>query len=68
MEERVRGQGREQRPGEERVRIGVVTVSTRCSRGESEDTAGPALCGLVQEEFTVGARALVPDDRKRISA
>jgi len=31
------------------VRVGVLTCSDRCSRGESTDTSGPALAGLCAE-------------------
>ncbi len=67
-ERRVRGEDMEQRRAKERISIGVVTVSTRSSRGERPDTAGPALCRLIEEDFEVGARELVPDDRDRVSS
>ncbi len=45
------------------LRIGILTVSDRSSRGEREDASGPALKRLVEEQgWSVTQRALVPDD------
>ncbi len=45
------------------LRIGILTVSDRSSRGEREDASGPALKRLVEEQgWSVTQQALVPDD------
>ena len=45
----------------------IITVSDKGFRGEREDTSGPMLCRLVEEQgFTVQYRGLVPDDRPMI--
>ena len=45
----------------------VITVSDRCSRGEREDTAGPAVVRLLEENgYEIAYRACVPDDGERI--
>ncbi len=50
------------------VRVGVLTVSDKGSRGERKDTAGPALEELVVPlGATVAKRAIVPDDRPLIA-
>jgi molybdopterin adenylyltransferase len=53
-----------------RVRIGVVTVSDRASRGEYEDRGGPAilqeLLRIVETPFEAVNR-LIPDERERIA-
>jgi molybdenum cofactor synthesis domain-containing protein len=48
----------------------VITVSDRCSRGETEDTAGPAVAeALIASRFChVYAREIVADDREGIAA
>jgi molybdopterin adenylyltransferase len=49
--------------------IAVLTVSDRCSRGEAQDTAGPAVVALLREAWP-GAEietALVPDEVEQIS-
>ncbi|MCC5785700.1 MAG: MogA/MoaB family molybdenum cofactor biosynthesis protein [Phycisphaerales bacterium] len=50
--------------------VGVLTVSDRCSRGETVDTSGPALIDLAREKL--GARTLplacVPDEVEQIAA
>ena len=49
------------------IRVGVLTVSDRCSRGEQEDLSGPAIQGgLPAEQFVVALQAIVPDDKKII--
>lgn len=49
------------------MKIGIVCVSDRCSRGECEDQSGPAIAeciaGLCADPFY----QLVPDDRTRIA-
>ncbi len=50
------------------IRVGVLTVSDRCSRGEQEDQSGPAIqAALPQEQFVTALYAVVPDDRKTIT-
>lgn len=46
------------------IRVGVLTVSDRCSRGEAEDTSGPALGELCRQRLgaEVVAANCVPDD------
>ena len=47
----------------------VLTVSDKCSRGEREDTSGPALCEmLTQAGFDVAWTGVVPDERDQIGA
>lgn len=50
------------------MKVGVLTVSDKGSRGERQDTAGPALAELVRPLGAVIARqAIVPDDRPVIA-
>lgn len=50
------------------IRAGVITVSTKGSRGERVDESGPALCaGLVAAGHEVVFQDLVPDDVERIA-
>ena len=50
------------------IRVGVLTVSDRCSRGEQEDQSGPAIqAALPTEGFVTALYAVVPDDKKVIS-
>lgn len=53
----------------ERITAAVLTVSDRCSRGEAEDTAGPAVCDLLRQKLNadVVATACVADDFERIT-
>lgn len=46
------------------MRIGILTISDRASRGEYEDKSGPALRELVQQHFheDVDLTHVVPDD------
>lgn len=48
--------------------VGVLTVSDRCSRGEMEDTAGPAVVALVHKEWvqSVIETDLLPDEETQI--
>ena len=51
------------------MRMGVLTVSDRASRGEYEDLSGPLLARLLRERFAAGLveTAVVPDDRATIA-
>ena len=45
----------------------VITVSDKGFRGEREDTSGPALCGMLQEQgWQVVYTAMVPDEKDMI--
>ena len=48
----------------EQITAGVLTISDRCTRGEAEDTSGPALVELVEQKL--GAKVItagcVPDE------
>ena len=47
----------------------VITVSDKASRGEREDTSGPAVCELIEKEgWSVVYRACVPDEADEIKA
>ncbi|XP_032231491.1 gephyrin isoform X2 [Nematostella vectensis] len=52
------------------IRVGVLTVSDRCSRGKAEDRSGPNLTRLVLEEPRLSikevAHECVPDDIEEI--
>jgi len=56
------------------VRASVLTVSDRCSRGESTDLSGPAVANFLTSSslptaaFNVLSTALVPDDMEAIGA
>ena len=49
--------------------VGVLTVSDRCSRGETEDTAGPAVVALVHRQWAdaVVETGLLPDEADQIA-
>lgn len=48
-------------------RVGILTVSDRCYRGESEDLSGPALAERMEEAgYRVTHRGLVPDEQAMI--
>ncbi len=50
------------------MRVGVLTVSDKGSRGEREDTAGPALADMIEALGSVVVkRDIVPDDRRMIA-
>jgi molybdopterin adenylyltransferase len=50
------------------VRIGILTISDRASKGEMEDLSGPAIQkALAKSKFIVAVYACIPDDRKQIS-
>lgn len=45
----------------------MITVSDRCSRGETEDLSGPAVAGILADRgFEVVGSAVVPDERPDI--
>ena len=49
------------------LRIAIITVSDRASRGEYEDRSGPALREFcVKQGWTVAAQAIVPDEEALI--
>jgi molybdopterin adenylyltransferase len=53
------------------IRIGILTVSDRCFRGEYQDVGGPVTRRLVLEQLdgaTVEQEAIVPDERDMIAA
>ena len=57
-------------PEDTRFRVGVITISDRCSRGEAEDRSGPALEEAVHEGLPgarVSLRDVIPDEVERIS-
>ena len=63
-------QGREGHVGDP-VRIGIVTVSDRASRGEYEDEGGPAILNFVQEAIKSPWAVLyrcVPDEQEAVEA
>ncbi len=53
------------------VRVGILTVSDRVTRGEVEDHSGPALAELVEQRWAgakVVASQVVPDEVEAIQA
>lgn len=49
------------------ITVGIITVSDRASAGEYEDLGGPGLRQAALENgWTVGAEAIVPDDKTKI--
>lgn len=49
------------------IRVGVLTISDRCSRSEQDDLSGPAIIqSLPAEQFVIALQAVVPDDKKAI--
>lgn len=50
--------------------VAILTVSDRCSRGETTDTSGPALVNLLTQRLQaqVVATACVPDEQDMIAA
>jgi molybdopterin adenylyltransferase len=49
------------------IRVGILTVSDRSSRGEREDASGPALAAeVVKNGFQLAAQQIVPDERSII--
>lgn len=51
-----------------KMRVAVLTISDKGSRGERADTSGDAIAELVGESGEVVERAIVPDDGPQISA
>lgn len=49
---------------EKGIRVAVLTVSTRSSRGEREDTSGPAVCELVKQHLGEVVCYKVLDDKQ----
>lgn len=52
------------------IRVAVLTVSDRCSRGEAVDTSGPGLCTMARDRLKaeIAMTAVVPDEIPVISA
>lgn len=52
------------------IRVGILTVSDRGSRGEYRDLSGPAIAELVTDRLgaDVELAAVVPDERPQIAA
>ena len=52
------------------MRVGILTISDRASRGEYADLSGPALREIVKKYFDeeVELDAIVPDDKRKIAA
>ncbi len=49
------------------LRVGILTISDRSSRGERQDASGPALARLIQAEgWSVTKQSLLPDDESAI--
>ena len=46
------------------IRVAVLTVSDRCSRGQAVDTSGPALAAICRERLSaqIVATSCVPDE------
>jgi molybdopterin adenylyltransferase len=50
------------------IRVGILTVSDRCARGEREDISGAALAaGLPADDYEVFLRVVVADDEGEIA-
>ena len=63
-------QGKDGHVGEH-IRIGIVTVSDRASRGEYTDEGGPAILKFIDEALNSPATVLyrcVPDEQKAVEA
>lgn len=52
------------------MRVGILTISDRASRGEYADLSGPALRDVIEKYFDdeVELATIVPDDKRKISA
>jgi molybdopterin adenylyltransferase len=49
------------------MRIGILTVSDRASRGERPDISGPALAQAISSQgWQIARQAILPDDRFRL--
>lgn len=56
---------------EQKLRVGIVTVSDRAYRGEYEDLSGPAISGWLERALTTPWESepiIVPDEADRIAA
>ena len=50
-----------------KYKAAVLTVSDKCSRGEREDTSGPALCEMLEGAgFEIAWTGVVPDEKEQI--
>lgn len=50
------------------LRLGILTISDACSRGERADSSGDLIASWARErQYTVAERGLIPDDTVRIS-
>lgn len=46
-----------------KIRFGILTLSDRSSRGERQDSSGPALAALIEaEQWSVVKHEILPDD------
>ncbi len=54
--------------GGQAIALGILTISDRCSRGESEDVSGPAIREWVAQNLNAEVKRVgcVPDDRELI--
>ena len=49
------------------IRFGILTLSDRSSRGDREDSSGPALARLIQaENWSIVKEMILPDDESAI--
>ena len=49
------------------IRFGILTLSDRSSRGERDDSSGPALARLIQaENWSIVREMILPDDESAI--
>jgi len=49
------------------IRFGILTLSDRASRGEHEDTSGPALAHVIETEgWSVARQSVLPDEETAI--
>jgi len=52
----------------DKIRVGVLTVSDRCSSGEQEDISGKEVQNaLSSDDYVIALYAVVPDEKKIIS-
>ena len=52
-----------------KVKAAVITVSDKGSRGEREDTSGPAVAEKLREAgFEIGYQSIIPDEQPVIEA
>jgi molybdopterin adenylyltransferase len=50
------------------LRVGILTVSDRSTRGERPDASGPALAEEIRAQgWEIAAQAILPDDRTTLS-